>query len=395
MHYIFKLSSFPIEQITSLDGLERRLGDWFAGISYPVRLLALSRRFDMRPPIRTIKLDQADLERLQRVVGPLLDAIDGLLAGDPAADPATVLRHMSPGEIDVEDARILWGALGDALDSLLWRLPWAKETVRFYEALQRRHLRSATYLLIAWPPPDVSAAAIAATLRHAIGREVQILDQLPSVIDGPYVEQSSRLRPEQAGAPWLACLLSCDARGAWDATTLHGLLDVTYDVAVAVDVVTLTRNQGMRTAEMAFNAARVVARDAQVVDMRAQRVVTAAERVMHELVHESLHTVQIGVLVGGTTEEELETNVAETSTRLGTQLRFMRPAGVQGEVLKLWSPTPRNQIEAPSKPRTMLSHGVGCCAGLLGYHRASATDGLFWGDGRRAARAAVLRPVSQ
>ncbi len=27
----------------------------------------------------------------------------------------------------------------------------------------------------------------------------------------------------------------------------------------------------------------------------------------------------------------------------------------------------------------MLSHGVGCCAGLLGYHRASTTDGLFWG----------------
>src|SRR6266545_1245637 len=418
MHYIFRLGSFPIEQTSNMDSLERRLGDWFASLTYPVRLLALSRRFDMRPPIRTIKLDQADLERLQRVVGPLLDAIDGLLAGDPAADPATVLRHMSPGEIgvlmdlfagdsliqsvlaiaddaDVADARILWGALGDALDSLLWRLPWAKDTVRFYEALQQRHLRSATYVLITWPPPDVSAAAIAATLRHAIGREVQILDQLPSVIDGPYVEQSSRLRPEQAGAPWLACLLSCDARGAWDATTLHGLLDVTYDVAVAVDVVTLTRNQGMRTAEMAFNAARVVARDAQVVDMRAQRVVTAAERVMHELVHESLHTVQIGVLVGGTTEEELETNVAETSTRLGTQLRFMRPAGVQGEVLKLWSPTPRNQIEAPSKPRTMLSHGVGCCAGLLGYHRASATDGLFWGDGRRAARAAVLRPVSQ
>ena len=402
MHYIFRLGSFPIEQITNTDSLERRLGDWFAGLSYPVRLLALSRRFDMRPPIRTIKLDQADLERLQRIVSPLLDAIDGLVAGDLDADPGFVLRQMSAGEIgvlmdlfahdpllqhtlaaadgaDEQDALVLWSALGDALDSLLWRLPWAKEMVRFYEALQQRHLRSATYVLIAWPLPDVSAAAIAATLRHAIGREVQILDQLPSVLDGPYVEQSNRLRPEQAGTPWLACLLSYDVRGVWDATTLHGLLDVTYDIAIAVDVVTLTRNQGMRTAEMAFNAARVVARDAQIVDMRAQRVVAAAERVMHELVHESLHTVQIGVLVGGATEEELETNVAETSTRLGTQLRFMRPAGVQSEALKLWSPTLRTQIEAPFKPRTMLSHGVGCCAGLLGYHRASTTDGLFWG----------------
>jgi hypothetical protein len=402
MHYTFRLGSFPIEQITNTDSLERRLGDWFAGLTYPVRLLALSRRFDMRPPIRTIRLDQAGLERLQRIVIPLLDAIDGLVAGDPDADPGLVLRQTSAAEIgvlmdvfaddpllqqalaaadgaDEQDALVLWSAVGDALDSLLWRLPWAKEMVRFYEALQQRHLRSATYVLIVWPPPDVSAAAIAATLRHTIGREVQLLDQLPSVLDGPYIEQSNRLRPEQAGTPWLTCLLSYDARGVWDATTLHGLLDVTYDIAIAVDVVTLSRNQGMRTAEMAFNAARVAARDAQVVDMRAQRVVAAAERVMHELVHESLHTVQIGVLVGGATEEELETNLAETSARLGTQLRFMRPAGVQGEVLKLWSPAPRHQIEAPFKPRTMLSHGVGCCAGLLGYHRASATDGLFWG----------------
>ena len=27
----------------------------------------------------------------------------------------------------------------------------------------------------------------------------------------------------------------------------------------------------------------------------------------------------------------------------------------------------------------MLSHGVGCCAGLIGYHGASRTDGILWG----------------
>ena len=31
------------------------------------------------------------------------------------------------------------------------------------------------------------------------------------------------------------------------------------------------------------------------------------------------------------------------------------------------------------KPWNMLSHGVGCCAGLIGYHRASRTDGILWG----------------
>lgn len=407
--FIFRLSSFPIEQNTDYDGLERRLGGGLAGLGFPVRLLALSRQFDMRQPITTVRRDQADMERLRRVTGPLLGAIDDALTGNPAADPGAALEQLS-----VEDAaavlglfadepalqaaladsarlehatrEVVWASVGDALDSLLWRLPWTKEMVRFYEALQHRHLRSATYLLIAWPPPDVSAQAIAATLRHATGRQVQILDALPSVLEGPYVEELSRLQPEQPGTPWLAGLLSYDARGVWDATTLHGLLDVTYDVAVAIDIFTMSRNRAMRAAEMAYNAARVVARDAQVIDMRAGRVIAAAERVMHELVHESLHTVQIGVLVGGATAEELEINVAETSSRLGSQLRLMRPAGAQGELLKLWSPTPRNQIEAPLKPRTMLSHGVGCCLGLLGYHRASNTEGLFWGlDAMRRA----------
>lgn len=266
--HILKLSSFPIEQITDLESLERTLGGWFAGVTYPVRLLAISMRFDMRPPIRAIQRNQADLEPLRRVAAPLLPAIDGLLAGDPAADPALQIQELPPERIALlldlfaeapllqdalaltpgrrdEAARLQWSAVGDALDSLLWRLPWAKEMVRFYEALQHRHLRSATYVLIAWPPANVSAQAIAATLRHATGREVQILDRLPSVLDGSYSEYATRLKPEQPGQPWLAALLSFDARGAWEATTLHGLLDANYDVAVAIDVHTLTRNQGM------------------------------------------------------------------------------------------------------------------------------------------------------
>jgi hypothetical protein len=400
--HLFRLSSFPIEQVTDLEALERALGAWCAGVSYPWRLLALSRRFDMRRPIDVVRTEQRDLERLQRIAGPLLAAIDGLVIRDPEADPGAALDAMELADVALlmdlfahnaplqhalaeapatsgDTARVLWSAIGDALDTLLWRLPWLKETTRFYETLQHGHLRSAAYVLIAWPPPDVSADSIAATLRHATGRPVTILDQLPSVLDGPYQEQATVLRPEQSGAPWLTALLGYDARGSWDATTLHALLDVPYDVAIAIDVHTLSRNQAMRAAEMAYNAARVVARDAQIVDVRAQRVIGAAERVMHELVNESLHTVQIAVLVAGATEEELETHVAETRGRLGPQLRLLRPAGAQGEALKLWSATPRGQIDAPCKPRTVLSHGAGCCLGVLGYHRASDTDGLFWG----------------
>lgn len=409
----YRLGSFPIEQIADLAGLEGSLASAAANLPFPTRLLLLSKGFSLEQPISRNLQRQRALERLAAGVQPVLEQIQALLRGEAGADPGAALRALPAdvtgqlmsllahdpllqqvlGAADVaagDEARVLWAALHDGLagvlDALLWRLPLTKEMERFYLTLQQRHLRSATAILLAWEPPDVSAQAIAAMLRNATGRPVEILDQLPSVLDGAYREQATRLAPEEPHHPWLAGLLAYDVRGVWDATTLHGLLDVTYDVALAVDIVTYRRPRAMRMAELAYNAARVSARDQQVMDLRAHRVMASSERVMHELVHQSLHSVQIGALVGGATPEELETNVAETTSRLGTQLRLMRPHNLQGEIIKLWSMTPRNRIEAPLKPRTMLSQGVACCLGLVGYHRPATTDGLFWGlENRRFA----------
>lgn len=168
-------------------------------------------------------------------------------------------------------------------------------------------------------------------------------------------------------------------RGQWDATTLHPLLSVNFDVALAIDVQTQGRNQAMRTAELAYNTARMLVRDTQLIDVRAQRIQADAERVMHELTHQSLHLVQLAVLVSGASREELEAHVTEMQGRLGSQLRLFRPAGAQGEALKLWSTIPASTLDLPWRRRVMLSHGVGCLAGVNGFHRAGSTDGFFWG----------------
>jgi hypothetical protein len=406
---IFQLSSFPIEQAGDLNALEQKLGSWFASLTYPVRLLAISKACDLRPAIAKVARDQRHLLALARIASPLMREIDTLLDDDAHADPEAVVQALAADELGLlldlfvgepplqrmllgdadtggDNPVILWAAIGDALDSLLWRLPWMKETVRFYEELQRRHLRSATYILITWEPPEVSAASIAATLRAATGRGVQILDQLPSVLPGAYTKQSTRLKPSQPGMPHLSAAISYEIQGELDATSLHALLDASYDVALSIDIVTIPKHKAQRMAELAYNAARLLASDAKLMDTRAMGVKTSTQRVMHELKRQSLHTLQLGVIVGGATEEELEANMAETQSRLGTQIKWMRPPRQQGEILKLWSTTPRAQIDAPLKPRSCLSHGVGCLAGVLGYHRASNTEGPFWGiDAMRRA----------
>jgi hypothetical protein len=58
---IFHLSSFPIEQAGDLTTLEQKLGSWFASLTYPVRLLAISKACDLRPAIGILNRGQRDL----------------------------------------------------------------------------------------------------------------------------------------------------------------------------------------------------------------------------------------------------------------------------------------------------------------------------------------------
>src|SRR5262245_23647917 len=97
--HILQLSSFPIEQMASLEQLEQRLADWFATLTYPVRLLACSRSFDLRPAIARLNMDQRDLNTLVRIVTPLMQTIDALVDGDPEANPAAAVAALPADEL--------------------------------------------------------------------------------------------------------------------------------------------------------------------------------------------------------------------------------------------------------------------------------------------------------
>src|SRR5258706_5781104 len=96
---IFQLSSFPIEQAGDLTALEHKLGSWFAPLTYPVRLLAISKAFDLRPAIARLGRGQREFVDLSRLVGSLMRAIDALIAGDRQADPAAIIPDLSVAEL--------------------------------------------------------------------------------------------------------------------------------------------------------------------------------------------------------------------------------------------------------------------------------------------------------
>lgn len=399
---VYKLGSFPIEQQPDYERLELRLAEWFVGREYPVRMLAFSQGFDLSLPIERLQHSRHPLHERQQTIRPLLQAIDRLLRGEQFSIIEETIRRMSARQISlVQDllknqpalyaalagvaggesqiAPATWQAIYAELASPLWSLPFLKEQERFYETLQRGFIRSATYTMLTWEPADVQGRAIAATLSQACGRPAELLDTLPTLLRGPYREELTLLRPTQPGQPWLTTLMAYDARADWDATILHELLSVPYDIAIAVDVTTLSRHTAMRAAELAFNNARGQVNSSGLKDTLAERVLVDSERVMHALNRERLHDVQIAVLVSAESVEQLEIHVAQVRDMLGSRLLLLRPHGVQGELLKLWSTTPATQIDLPWKRRTILSHGVGCLMGMIGYHRPANTSGLLWG----------------
>ncbi|NJO83369.1 MAG: hypothetical protein HC828_11490, partial [Blastochloris sp.] len=272
-----------------------------------------------------------------------------------------------------------WATVVAAIDQHFWQVPWARQTVRMYQVLEQRILRAAQYYLLTWEPPDVSDLAIRGPLSAITRRPVTRIAFLPPVIRGAYRERLTYLEPEEPEQPWLAVLTSYDGSGIWSATLFHDLISLPLDTTIALDIVTLNRNRSQRVAEMAYNAAKLVARDHNLVDLRGEQVVSDAREVLAHLKSQTLHAIQIAILVRGRTREELEANVVTVRNVFGPRLKLMRPSGAQRSALQLFSTLPRSRLDAPWKPRTQLSKVVGCAAGMIGFHRPHHTSGIFVG----------------
>jgi hypothetical protein len=394
---IFELSSVPLDPAGDLDRFEERLGFFFAQREFSMRLLGHSSRFPMQAPIRTLRSAIQPRERLAQQVRPVRAAIDAwqdtpsaLTALLAELDATTrqglwqaLVGHPDLGAWEDGTATIdQWAAFADALDGLFWRIPWAKEAIRMYELMEQRVLRSAQYHLLTWEPDDVSEQAIRLPLANAIRRSVQRVTNLPPIISGGYQERLAFLEPDTVGQPLLAVLLSYDCAGEWNATLFHDLISQNMDLSIALDITTMSRSKAQRVAEMAYNAARLVANDRRLVDTRGEQVVVDAREVLTQLKAQTLHQIQIAILVRGTTRDELEANVVTVRDLFGPRLKLFRPLGAQGAALKLFSTTPRSRLDAPWKPRTQLSKAVGCAAGMIGFHRPRQTQGIFVGIDR-------------
>lgn len=97
----FRLASFPIEQISDLAGVEGQLATAVGAMPFPIRLLLLSKSFNLERPLRRNLQHQLAMERLMAATQPLLEQMQQLLRGEPSADPGGALRAL-PTEVSVQ-----------------------------------------------------------------------------------------------------------------------------------------------------------------------------------------------------------------------------------------------------------------------------------------------------
>ncbi len=325
--YLFAISSVPIDLVGDIDRFEEQLGGFFYGREFPMRLIASSTRFPMHAPIAAVRAQHHDIERLYLRTRRLRAAIDAWSPDDPTdllvvaladLDPDLIIDLMvqiGPYGVDLPACRdgratlAQWETFVATLDRLFWRVPWAREAVRMYETMEQRVLRAVQYTLLTWEPADVAEAAIRIPLAAVTRRPVTRIDALTPVISGPYREHLTYLEPDDPGQPVLAVLTSYDFTGEWNATLFHELISLNMDITIAVDVTTLNRTKSQRVAEMAYNAAKLVARDANLVDIRGEQVVHDARDVLAQLKGQTLHAIQVAILVRGRDKRELDANV--------------------------------------------------------------------------------------
>lgn len=407
---------------------------FYAGADYPLRLISMTTRFDLRAPMHRMEQRLRALDKRAALLAPVqhvvrawesprslagvlnhlpaaarqlvtagvADAVStggggGVAVLDELAAPDILAAYLDSlpeaqralliaalGEEDPE-GRESWEMALRQLNDGQWKRRWLKEYRGMYDRLTREiALRGLRHYLIAWPETGVRADDYASSVARAFGTAA-FCDELPPFLQGRYFERArwsedgSYLEPEEPHLPYAALMTaSGPLRGRWDTMVLHRMLNLDLDVAVAVDIQPVPRSQ----LEMQLST-RITAREKKQergemsADARARNELSAAYVMQEELATQSGHDLRVVVGVLGESVDDLNANVRVVKQAGGMQLNLMRVQGQQGALTKFFSTAITKQIDARTLPHRALSHAAAVMT-PFGLRKPDRTDGIIW-----------------
>ncbi len=406
---VLEVQAFAQEMRPDEASLDQHWIPFFAAQEGALRMISMTRRFDLRGP-------QEHLLRLTRpldlrAVGfaGVAQAVQHWTDASPAALDALVADLPAPLQADLAAAlgdrprteRASWQQALDVLGQRLsWRR-WLKEYRQMFDLLMNQvALRGLHHYLLCWLPDAVRPEDQAALVEHAFDTTVRVGD-LPALLPGAYYERSTHLEPLEPHHPYVALLCSYDLKGTWDVRTMHRVLGLDLDLGVCIDIGVLSRTRAEMQAEFARTSTENALQRGGPRDVKLERRYQAAHQLQELLDTQSMHDLRIIIAVQGRDLDELNQHVREVMSAAGSRLKLMWPANGQGPLVKFFGPTPSGQIDSAARARRVPSHGVAVTV-PFGLRKPDRTDGFLWmlqGDtpimfdpfaDRRAGHAVVL-----
>jgi hypothetical protein len=383
---VFSVQAFAQEMRPDTDVLEEAWIPFFAQLEQPVRILSLPRRFDLVAPQRRVERALQPLHKRATDFAPIAEAVMPWHAGSRAIlaehlpklpDPLQqeVLRALGdrdPGRADS------WQAVVAQMGLPLWRLRWLKDYWEYFDRKQQQQtLRGLQHYLLAWIPDGVPADAYAELVAHTFDTGVWTAD-LPALLAGPYTEQPRYLAPENPDAPLVTLLSSYDVTGTWDVWTLHRLLNLDLDLALAIDVGVISRTKSAFQTDFVKNATEGDLEQSRGAgDARTRKRYRAALKLEEILDTQALHELRIVIALQGRTPDELDQAARLVMSIASPRLQLMRPEHGQKPLFQFFTPTPTEEISALVRERRIPSHGVAVKL-PFGKRKPSRTDGIPW-----------------
>lgn len=275
--------------------------------------------------------------------------------------------------------RETWLRVLDSLGTPLWKRRWLKAERQMYDGFGRETaLRGLHHYVMLWLPDRARPETHQAAMETIFDTGVTLSD-LPPFLRGAYRERATYLEPVEAGLyPYLALLVAWDLQGTWDISTLHRILVLDMDVAIAMDVRHVPRAKtDWIVTHMQASLQNKLSDGKGPRDVRSERKLDAAMRVQEILDHQALHEFLLTIAVFAPTLDALEINVQRVKGEAGQRLRLEQVAGAQAELVKFFGPTPTKQIHCPIEHRRVPSKAV-AVAMPFGLRKPDRTDGPLW-----------------
>ncbi len=383
---VLEVQSFAQDMRTDESSLDQHWIPFFAAQEGHLRIISMTRRFDLHEPQQHIDRLIKPLDLRARSFAPIAASIKQWdAATTPAALEAAVAALPEPLRQELVTA-LAEGSISErtsweqALDTLGQRLSWRrwlKEYRQMFDLLMNQvALRGLHHYMLCWTPDGIRPEDQAGLVEQAFDTAVRVGD-LPALLPGAYHERSRYLEPVEPHHPYVALLCSYDLKGTWDIRTMHRILGLDMDLALCIDIGMVSRLKSEWQAEHAANVtentlARDGARDHKVVK-RYQ----AAKQVQEMLDSQAMHDLRMIVAVQGRDVDELNQHVRHVIAAGGSRLKLLRVPHGQGPLLKFFGPTPTHRIDSHAQPRRVPSHGIAVTV-PFGLRKPDRTDGILW-----------------